>query len=317
MKTSHDIFTQIIVVIPAYKVREHILHVIKDMPTLVDHIYVVDDCCPDGSGEYVKSNNIDNRVEVLFNDVNMGVGGATKRGYSQAILNGLTGDSIVLKVDGDGQISPKLIGPMIKQVQCHSADYAKGNRFLNLNTILNMPKIRILGNAVLTLFSRMSTGYWKISDPNNGFTAITGDTLISLNLSEIDDRYFFESDLLFRLNCQNKKVIDFPMDAFYGSEKSNLKIGRITFEFMWKHLRNSAKRYFYNYFLKGMSPGTFTLPLAIIFLNSGFFIGLRAWFQSAATNLPSNPGTVVLCAILLISGLQMLISFIQEDTNRN
>ena len=309
--------TRVIVIIPAYKVRRQILQVISEIPESVEKIYVIDDKCPEGSGNYVLGENKDLRVEVLFNSTNMGVGGATKRGYQAAIARGITEDTLLVKVDGDGQIKPSLIEPMIEALSKKSADYAKGNRFLNLNTILNMPKIRIVGNAVLTLFARISSGYWDISDPNNGFTAIKGSALLDLNLSAIDNRFFFESDMLFRLNCQGAKVLDFPMDAVYANEKSNLKVRHVALEFFWKHIRNSTKRYIYTYFLKGMSPATFTLPLSIFFLSTGFFVGIRAWFHSFLTDEPSNSGTVVLVAILLISGLQMLLSFIQEDVSKN
>ncbi len=129
--------TRVIVVIPAYKVRRHVLQVISEIPASVEKIYVIDDKCPEGSGNYVLKENKDLRVEVLFNSSNLGVGGATKRGYQAAIARGITDDTLLVKVDGDGQIKPSLIEPMIEAISRNSADYAKGNRFLNLNTILN------------------------------------------------------------------------------------------------------------------------------------------------------------------------------------
>ncbi|ENB3324993.1 glycosyltransferase family 2 protein, partial [Escherichia coli] len=220
------------VVIPSYKVKKHIIGVIRSIPICVEKIYVVDDCCPDGSGDYVLSENTDKRVVVLKNDENLGVGGAVMHGYKKAIEDNM---DIVIKLDGDGQMDPNLIPKFIEPILLGEADYTKGNRFFNLDNISQMPKIRLFGNAVLSLMTKFSSGYWNLFDPTNGYTAIHTDVINSLPLEKISKRYFFESDILFRLNTLRAVVVDIPMDAKYEDEVSNLKISKIIGDFLFKH----------------------------------------------------------------------------------
>ena len=133
------------------------------------------------------------------------------------------------------------------------ADYTKGNRFYDLAEIRRMPRIRILGNAMLSFMTKISSGYWDLFDPTNGYTAIHTRVLAKLPLEKISRRYFFETDMLFRLNVARATVVDVPMDAVYGAEISNLKVSRVLADFGFKHFRNACKRIFYSYFLRDMS----------------------------------------------------------------
>src|SRR5690554_2199955 len=134
---------KIAVVIPCYKVKEHILGVIQSVHKEVDTIYVVDDCCPDSSGSFVEEHNNDKRVKVLYNKQNLGVGGATMHGYKEALANDI---DIVVKVDGDGQMDATLILDFIKPILDGNADYVKGNRFFSYEHVSSMPKVRLIGN---------------------------------------------------------------------------------------------------------------------------------------------------------------------------
>src|SRR5690606_9188448 len=163
---------KVAVVIPCYKVTRHILGVLAAIGPEVDRIFVVDDCCPDGSGEFVRVHCTDERVRVLTHAANLGVGGAILTGYQAAIEEGL---DIIVKVDGDGQMDPALIPIFIAPILAGEADYTKGNRFFNLEKIRAMPRIRLLGNAVLSFMTKFSSGYWHLFDPTNGYTAIHRD----------------------------------------------------------------------------------------------------------------------------------------------
>nr|BFD66471.1 hypothetical protein HAGR004_14930 [Bdellovibrio sp. HAGR004] len=240
----------IAVVIPSYKVKSHILSVLKNIGPEIDKIYVVDDCCPENSGAHVATHSKDQRVVVLRNEQNLGVGGAVVRGYLQAANDGMT---IVVKVDGDGQMDPLLIPDFIAPIIRGEADYTKGNRFYDLKHIHKMPTIRIVGNAILSFMGKISTGYWDIFDPTNGFTAIHIDAVKRVSLEKVSRRFFFETDLLFRLYLTRAVVLDIPMNAVYGDEKSNLKISKVIIEFLFKHMRNFLKRVGYSYYLRGMS----------------------------------------------------------------
>ena len=182
------------VVIPSYKVTRHILGVIAGIGPEITRIYVVDDKCPDNSGDFVSANCRDPRVTVVRHEQNQGVGGAVMSGYRAAIADGA---SVIVKVDGDGQMDGALIPAFIAPILAGEADYTKGNRFFNLEQIGSMPPMRLFGNAMLSLLTKLSSGYWDLFDPTNGFTAIHADAARFLPFDKISKRYFFESDMLF------------------------------------------------------------------------------------------------------------------------
>jgi len=301
---------RIVVVIPAYKVTNHILSVISEIPNSVEKIIVVDDCCPEETGNFIINNTMDDRVEVIRNERNLGVGGAVKQGYRRALE--LDCD-IVVKVDGDGQMDGKMIPCLIRPIIDGKSDYAKGNRFLSVQSLHGMPKLRILGNGVLSLLTKISSGYWSIFDPTNGFTAISIKALRNLPLEKIDNGYFFETDMLFRLNLNRSVVTDVPMDARYGSETSNLKIRRIVIPFLVLHTRNAIKRYLYNYVLRDVSIASVELPLGILLLLTGFYRGIVSWLEASSLGVSSSPGNVVLTSLLILSGMQLVLAFVAFD----
>lgn len=298
------------VVIPSYKVRAHILEVIAGIGPEISRIYVVDDCCPDGSGDFVQTNCRDPRVCVVRNVENQGVGGAVMAGYRAAIADGA---SVIVKVDGDGQMDPSLIPWFIAPILGREADYSKGNRFFDLDVIHAMPPVRMFGNAVLSLMAKLSTGYWDLFDPTNGYTAIHADVARRLPLDKISRRYFFETDVLFRLNTLRAVVVDVPMDARYAGEVSNLKISRIVGEFLFKHVRNCLKRIFYNYYLRDVSIASIELPLGLVMLAFGIGYGGYSWAQSAALGVATPAGTVMLAALPVLMGLQLVLAFLGYD----
>ena len=252
---------RIAVVIPSYRVTRHILGVLAGIGPAVSRIYVVDDLCPERSGALVRARCADPRVVVIEHSENQGVGGAVMSGYQAAIRDGM---QVIVKVDGDGQMDPALIPQFVAPILDGAADYTKGNRFFDLEQIHQMPRMRLFGNAVLSLMTKLSSGYWDLFDPTNGYTAIHADAARHLPFDKISKRYFFETDLLFRLNTLRAVVQDVPMDAHYGDEVSNLKISKIVTEFLAKHTRNFLKRLFYNYYLRNMSLASLELPLGLL-----------------------------------------------------
>lgn len=302
--------SKIAVVIPSYKVKRHVLDVIKHIGPEVCRIYVVDDCCPDGSGDFVAENCSDPRVTVLRNEQNQGVGGAVMTGYLAAIEDGM---DIMVKLDGDGQMDPKLIPDFVEPIVRGEADYTKGNRFFDLEEIRAMPKMRLFGNAVLSFMTKLSSGYWNLFDPTNGYTAIHREVAKHLPMKKISRRYFFETDLLFRLNTLRAVVVDVPMDAKYGDEVSNLRIGKIIGEFMAKHARNFFKRIFYNYYLRDMSLASIELPLGALLVLFGRVFGIYNWIVAASHGATTSAGTVMLSALPIILGLQLILAFLGHD----
>lgn len=183
----------------------------------------------------------DPRVQVLRNEVNQGVGGAVMRGYREAVAEGI---DVIVKMDGDGQMDARMLTRLVRPIIDGRADYTKGNRFYDLSRIGRMPPLRLVGNSVLSFMAKFSTGYWGMFDPANGYTAIASRVAAHLPLDKISHRYFFETDILFRLNTLRAVVMDMPMHAIYGDETSHLRISRILPEFLAKHARNFVKRIF-------------------------------------------------------------------------
>jgi len=301
---------KIAIVIPSYKVRRHILKVLSRIGPEVWRVYVVDDCCPEASGEFVRQNCQDERVHILRNEENQGVGGAVLTGYRQAIADGA---DVIVKIDGDGQMDPRLVKRFVAPILSGTADYTKGNRFYDLEDFRQMPRLLIMGNAALSFLAKLSTGYWNIFDPNNGFTAVHASVARHLPLKKISRRYFFETDILFRLNTLRAAVLDIPMTAVYSDEISNMKLSFIVFEFLFKHCKNFLKRVFYSYFLREMSIATLELAAGILLLLFGTTYGGYHWLMALRAHTTTPAGTVMLSALPVLLGLQLLLAFFGFD----
>ncbi len=301
---------RIAVVIPSYRVKRHIAAVIAAVGPEVDVIYCVDDACPEDSGGFIEREVHDARVRVLRHAVNLGVGGAVMTGYQRAVTDGAR---VIVKIDGDGQMDPRLLPRFVAPLLRGEADYTKGNRFYDLRNISAMPPLRIFGNAALSFMSKFSTGYWDLFDPTNGYTAIHADVVRLLPLDKIGQRYFFETDMLFRLNTIRAVIADIPMDARYGDEVSGVKISRILGEFAFKHARNFFKRLFYSYFLRNLSAASLELLVALALLTFGATFGAWHWWRSAQEAVATPVGTIMIATLSLISGLQFLLAFLNYD----
>ena len=176
-----------------------------------------------------------------------------------------------------------------------------------------MPPVRLFGNAVLSFMTKLSSGYWHLFDPTNGYTAVHANILKNMQLSKLDKRYFFEIDILFRLNLLRANVQDIPMKAVYEDEESNLKIRKIIFPFITKHIRNIFKRIVYNYFLRDFSVASVEIFLALPLIIFGFLFGISKWIESSIEGVASSAGTVMLSALPILVGIQFLLSFLNFD----
>ncbi|MEO5595660.1 MAG: glycosyltransferase family 2 protein [Lysobacteraceae bacterium] len=309
-RLAGDASLRIAVVLPCWRVTDSILDVLASIGPECERIYVIDDACPDGTGALVETDCADPRVRVLRNSANLGVGGAVLTGYRQALADGM---HVIVKIDGDGQMDPALLMDFVQPIAQGEADYCKGNRFYDLDNIHRMPALRILGNAGLSLMAKLSTGYWDLFDPTNGYTAIHRDVAIRLPMAKISPRYFFETDLLFRLGTQRAVVRDVPMDPRYGEEVSGLKIHRILGEFAFKHTRNFCKRVFYNYYLRDMSLASLELVIGLPMLLFGLLYGMWHWIEGLQTGRETPTGTIMLATLATIVGLQFVLAFLGHD----
>ena len=220
---------------------------------------------------------------------------------------------IVVKVDGDGQMNPALIPLFTRPLMQGIADYTKGNRFYDLELLRSMPRVRLFGNAMLSLVNKISSGYWDVMDPTNGFTAIHCAALRRLPLAKIDTGYFFESDMLLRLYTLRAVVRDVPMASRYEDESSNLRVGRVLVTFPWKYVRATCKRIFYSYFLRDFNAGTLQLLGAVLVGGAGAAYGATKWILSIRSGIPATSGEVMIAALPVLVGVQFLLAALQFD----
>jgi len=302
------------IVIPCFKVRKHICQVVESllMRSDVYHVIVVDDACPEGSGDLVRETFTGQRVTVSSHLRNQGVGGATMTGYLAAIDAGC---DVLVKMDGDGQMDPKALPFLVSPILKGMADYTKGNRFFSTRTLMKMPKVRLLGNAGLSLMSKISSGYWNVIDPTNGYTAIHARVLNLIPFEKVNRRYFFESDLLFRLGLVKAVVRDVPIQSRYGDEESNLSIWKTLASFPLLHLQCFIKRIIYSYFIREFNAGSLQLVLAMLLMLGGGVLGGWEWVSHARQGIVASSGTVMLAGLPIIFGFQLLLAFLLFDLN--
>ena len=212
---------------------------------MIDHIIVIDDKCPQGSGR-IANEIADDRIMVIYREHNGGVGAAVISGYKKALELGC---DIMIKMDGDGQMDPKHIEPLIQD----QTDYTKGNRFMDFAALRKMPRVRLIGNNILSFWEKMFSGYWNIMDPTNGYTSIHRRVLEKLNLDKISKGYFFESDMLVNLNLVGAVVEDIAIPSRYGDENSYLSVWKSMPQFPPLLPWGLAKRIFLEYFISVLS----------------------------------------------------------------
>lgn len=279
----------VFIVIPCYKVKNKISKVIKNSLKFADKIIIVDDKCPQNTGNFVKKKIRNNKIIVLFNKKNLGVGGATIKGYKIAIK---LKAKIIIKMDGDDQMNPNYIPNLIENLQNGKAGYCKGNRFYNLNVATKMPLIRLLGNIFLSIISKFSTGYWNIFDFTNGYTAISHITLKKISFSNVSNNFFFETDFLHNLYLKNIKVLDVNIPAIYNNSKSNLVISKVFFYFLTGNILNFFKRINKIYFKKNFLLKMIILLIITLFncyyglLNYQILIIVVIFFVIDFSNIP-------------------------------
>lgn len=308
---GHGRFSRrIAVVIPCYRVTQHVLGVIARIGPEVAMIFAVDDACPDRSGDLIEAECRDARVQVVRHAANKGVGGAVMTGYRAALE---AGAEIVVKIDGDGQMDPALLPVIAGPVIDGAADYAKGNRFHSIWNVRQMPAVRLFGNSALSFITKLSSGYWSIFDPTNGYTAIHAEALKRIEFANVSERYFFETDMLINLGNIRAVVADVPMEAHYGDETSHLRIGQVIGQFLRKHLKELAKRILYTHFMRDFSLASAELAVGVLMLGFGTAFGGFAWYESVASGQTASTGTVMIATLPIILGFQLLLSFLGFD----
>ncbi|MBU3916010.1 glycosyltransferase family 2 protein [bacterium] len=301
------------VIIPAYRVEKWIVKVINGLPAFVDRIIVVDDASPDNVARVVTDLNHP-KVKLIKHKRNLGVGGAMKSGFREAIEEGI---DLIVKMDGDDQMDPVYLGPLLYPLVKKECDYIKGNRFGILSNIKNMPVVRRIGSLVLTLLNKFASGYWHVVDPQNGYIGIRGDVLRRLNLKWIDNSYFFENSMLINLNIVEAKVSDMLMPSRYGDEESSMDIFTIAIKFPLKLVKGFFFRLFFRYFYCDFSPVFVFFVLGMAMMCGGGVWGAIAWYKSVYHEIITEIGTFALGLIPLLMGFQFCMNALILDVQQS
>jgi dolichol-phosphate mannosyltransferase len=300
---------RVAVIVPAYRAEAQIPGVLGRMPAFVDRVFVVDDASSDGTGAAVESVQ-DLRIRLLRHDTNQGVGGAMATGFRAALGEGA---DVVVKCDADGQMNPQDIGALIRPLLDGAAEYSKGCRFHHASELKTMPTVRRAGNFGLTFLMKLASGYWHVLDPQNGFVAIQREVLSRLRIDRLARDYFFENDLLIRLNALEARVADVPLPSRYGDESSSLKPGRILLGFPLRLIAGFVRRLFWRYVFYDVSPvSVFVLFGSLLFLFGATY-GAYHWIWGVIHHQPTQTGTVIVAAVPFILGFQLLLQALVLD----
>jgi dolichol-phosphate mannosyltransferase len=291
------------VITPAYNESRHLADVVGGIPAWIDGIIVVDDCSSDDTLSVARSIK-DPRVLVLHHDQNQGVGGAMVTGFRAALDEDY---DVAIKMDADGQMDCADLSVMVRPIELGMAEYVKGNRFRRSGRPRSMPATRWFGNVALSFLTKIASGYWHVFDPQCGFVAIAAPTLRRLNLNGIARDYFFENDMLIRLNVIDARVVDVDVAAQYGDETSYIRIGRILRAFPWRLLKRSVWRFVKRHVVNDFGVIALLVLMGAILMVFGLVFGIVEWALAASAGHPATTGSVMIAVLPLILGFQMLL----------
>ena len=312
METSTHKDLKIAVVIPYYNAAGQIGRVISKLPSFITMVIIVDDKSPQPLPQQEIRDVLHPEIKCRFleNEVNLGVGGATKNGFLHALENGI---DIVIKVDADDQMDLSYIPKMLKSMSDSGAAVAKGNRFRDLKALKKMPMGRRVGNLCLSFLIKAATGYWNNFDPTNGYLAIRTSLLREIDFSKLSDRYYFETSLLSEFYFQKAAVMDVPMPAIYGDEKSSMNIWKMPFVFGGKLAKTFVKRILKEYFLYDFNIASLFLLLGGPLFTFGVVFGIVEWVHYARLDVLAPTGTIMIVTLSIILGFQLLLQAVQYD----
>jgi glycosyltransferase involved in cell wall biosynthesis len=304
---------RVAVVVPAYDEEELIGETLAAIPEFVDRIYVVDDHSQDGTAARAREAG-DPRIEVIVHDRNEGVGAAIVSGYRRALAEGV---DVACVMAADGQMDPADLETIAGAVARGEVEYAKANRLFTGQAWKLMPRHRYLGNAVLSMLTKIASGYWHVADSQSGYTAISREQLERLDLDRIYPRYGFPNDMLVHLNVWNARVRDIPSRPIYGhGERSGIKLWRVVPSIAWLLLKGFFWRLREKYVIRDFHPLVFFYVFGILLTVAGLVLGAVETVLRFMGNELTTP-TMILVALLLISWSQFALFAMWFDMESN
>jgi glycosyltransferase involved in cell wall biosynthesis len=304
---------RVAVVVPAYDEERLVGETIRGIPAFVDRIYVVDDASRDATA--VRAGEVgDPRVEINRHERNSGVGAAIVSGYRRALDEDA---DVACVMAADNQMDPAELEGLVGPVARGEVEYAKANRLFSGEAWTVIPRTRYLGNAVLSLFTKIASGYWHVADSQAGYTAISRDALQRLDLDRVYPGYGFPNDVLVHLNVQNARVRDVPSRPIYGvGEGSGIRLRRVIPRISWLLFKGFWWRMAQKYVIRDFHPLVFFYAFGVLMTAAGLMLGVVEVVLRFLGN-EITPATIVLVAVLLIAGLQLTLFAMWFDMEAN
>ncbi len=300
------------VVVPAFNEEALVGSTVARIPPFVDRIIVVDDGSTDETA--ARAEAADPRVEVVRHERNQGVGAAIVSGYQRSIRDEL---DVTCVMAADGQMDPDDLEILARAVAAGECDYAKANRLFTGQAWEIIPRSRYVGNAILSFLTKIASGYWHVADSQSGYTAVSLETLKMLDLERVYRRYGFPNDLLVHLNVWNRRVRDYPSRPIYGvGERSGIRLWKVVPTISWLLVKGFFWRLREKYVIRDFHPLVLFYGLGLAFFSVGLLLGIVETALRIAGN-PIPAATIVLVALLVISGLQLLLFAMWFDMESN
>ena len=305
---------RVAVVVPAFQEELLVADTIRGIPAFVDLVVVVDDHSTDGTAERARAVG-DPRVVVIEHDGNQGVGAAIATGYAHCRDLGI---DVTCVMAGDNQMDPGELAALVGPVARGEVDYAKANRLVSGEAWQLIPRSRYLGNAVLSLLTKIASGYWHVADSQAGYTALSLDALKRLDLERLYRRYGFPNDMLVHLNVQSARVRDVPSRPVYGvGERSGIRIRHVAPRIAWLLFKGFWWRMKEKYVIRDFHPLVFFYVLGILMSVVGFVLGVVVAVSRIFWGNEITTATIVLVALLLVSGTQFTLFAMWFDQEAN
>jgi glycosyltransferase involved in cell wall biosynthesis len=305
------------VLIPAFNEATQIRHVFETMPDFVDRIIIVDDKSTDKTVEIIKDcQKTYPFITLIEHNTNKGAGGAMATAYKFVKEQDI---DVAVRMDGDGQMSPDDLPALLDPVVEDKADYSKGNRLFTGEAYQKIPKVRYFGNAFLSLFTKIASGYWHVADSQSGYTAINKKALQLIDWDQLYTWYGHPNDILVRLNVHNMRVKDVPVEPLYNiGEKSGIKYKKAIFKIGWLLIKLFFWRLKEKYIIRDFHPLVFFYAQGIFFTIVTILLSTRLFIQWGITgHIPKINALAAMFSFVSASLFNLFAMWFDMEANKD